>query len=745
MRTVIHVADELEMPDKRGACVIAGMTLRQEADFWIPGNHADPCFKADPGRFRHDSLGNDGKSVGPYQQQTSGPPPAAQWGWGGLYGDPEGTRKRMDPYESSKLFLAALKKRPYRATNAREAGDWAQDVQKSGVPDAYDDDWAFANALYDRVKGNAPAPPPPPQTYGMPRGSDSGGYGNNGVRFPDWVYALGNAFGLLPSTYRGHQESNRNEAGYAPNPQLLNRGIDWAAPGAPDEVVRMQRFADYLATIPQHLEQVIWRNPHTKRSIEVAGGRHQPGYFGGTTLGQHENHVHTRQSKPIPLPGGVVPLPVPNPQRPTLAFEEHYMFNGRNNSSPRSRPPMNFFIHTEEGNGTAKSLAEYCQGQNGVSYHYTLRDGIVYYVVDTDYYSWSVLSANVFSINLCFAGSRAGMSREEWLRRERDIEIAAFLAVQDCKKYGFSTEVLIPRYDQRGSEVYAGNPRSGISDHNYVTRELGIGNHTDVGVNFPWDVFARYVNKYANAATPGDDDEMSAADVARLERKIDTLLNEWGPEKMGPSRAFLATDGKPVESPLGFLYNIDGNVWCQQLTWAYLFHVPLAIEVVETVAATGAYEGSWVESESFNEWLNEFGQAYCQGLMSFKKAIIAALREGPAAPALNGVGLGVYEEQVASNEALRRENAALRVELTRAEAAAKEAKVASALPVPAPEVAGVLVEQDGKTAGGHAADVLDSQIAWNEKLMGMNPAELAALDSALKALKPPTNQDGGQK
>lgn len=737
MRTFIKVADELDMPDRRGACIIAGMTARQEADFWIPGNNADPAFAANPLGFRHDSMGNDGLSVGPFQQQTSRPGVTPAWGWGGLVGDPEGTRKRMDPYESTKLFMAALKRRPYRATNAIEAGDWAQDVQKSGVPEAYNDDWQFANDLYNRVTGQAPPPPPPPATYGLPRGSNSGGYGQNGVRFPDWVYALGNAFGLLPSTYKGHQESNRNEAGYAPNPQLLNRGIDWAAPGQPDEIDRLTRFADYLATIPQHLEQVIWRNPRTKRSIEVAGGRHQPGYYGNTTLGQHENHVHTRQSKPIPLPGGAVPLPFPQPKQERPAFEEFNMFTTRGRGT-RTRPAMNFFLHTEEGNGTAKSLAEYCQGQNGVSYHYTLRDRKLYNVVDTDYYSWSVLEANVFSINLCFAGSRAGMSREEWLRREGDIEVAAFIAVQDCKKYGMSIEVLVPRHDKRGSEVYAGEPRSGISDHNYVTRELGIGDHTDVGLHFPWDRFIHYVNKFADTAVTPGDDELNEEDRRLLREAradIRTLREEWGPQKKAPSRAFVATDGSPVESPLGFLYNIDGNVWNQSLTWAYLFHVPLAVEVVETVAATGAYEGSWVESESFNQWLNEFGQAYCQGLMHFKKAVVRALNQTPsAAPALaEGVGVGVYEEQVAATDVLRKENESLRKELA---AAAEAHRSAVLLPQ---------LDSVSQSSGSQAADVIDSMTAWNEKLLTMKPAELAALESALKALKPPTNQNEGEK
>ena len=124
--------------------------------------------------------------------------------------------------------------------------------------------------------------------------------------------------------------------------------------------------------------------------------------------------------------------------------------------------------------------------------------------------------------------------------------------------------------------------------------------------------------------TTGDDD-MSAEDVARLERKLDILVREWGPDKVGPSRSFMATDGAGVTSPLGFLYNMDGNIWSQQLTWAYLFDVELATDVVETVARTGAYAGSWVQSESFNAWLNEFGQQYCQGLVAFKAALVSKL------------------------------------------------------------------------------------------------------------------------
>lgn len=189
---------------------------------------------------------------------------------------------------------------------------------------------------------------------------------------------------------------------------------------------------------------------------------------------------------PVPPPA---PVPVPiTMRRPD--FEERQMFGWA--ASQRSRPPINFFIHTQEGSwdATAEDLAAFCQGQNEVSYHYTVRDRIVYDVVDTDLYCWAVLDANVFSVNLCFAGSSVTQTRQQWLDRYGpDIEIAAYLAVQDARKYNFSTEVIPPPYN--------GNPRPGISDHKYVTEKLDIGTHTDVGPNFPWDVFTAHVNKYA--------------------------------------------------------------------------------------------------------------------------------------------------------------------------------------------------------------------------------------------------------
>ena len=232
---------------------------------------------------------------------------------------------------------------------------------------------------------------------------------------------------------------------------------------------------------------------------------------------------------------------------PPKFVEINMMYGG--GASSRSRSPINFFLHTQEGDGTAEGLARYCDGSNGVSYHYTVRDGIVCDVVDTDYYSWSVLDANVFSINLCFAGSFAGWSRSRWLERERDIEIAAYLAVQDCRKYNFSTSVLAPPY-RRGP---------GISDHKYVTQCLRIGTHTDVGSGFPWDVFTRYVNKYVAAGTitltPDVGESMATVPQDQWDRVYREITQRL------PSRSPLRHLGEgTVDTWAGMTLNTDGNL-----------------------------------------------------------------------------------------------------------------------------------------------------------------------------------------
>ena len=153
-----------------------------------------------------------------------------------------------------------------------------------------------------------------------------------------------------------------------------------------------------------------------------------------------------------------------------------------------------FVLHTEDGNsGSARNLARYLSNNpNKVSYHYTVdNDGHVYDVVDTEYYANSVYQpGNSRSINLAFAGSFAGWSRQTWFDRMRHgIDVGAYIAVRDARRYGLQTRVISPEEARRGA--------TGITDHNGVRIATGVGTHTDVGAGFDWDYFRHKVNEFA--------------------------------------------------------------------------------------------------------------------------------------------------------------------------------------------------------------------------------------------------------
>ena len=183
-----------------------------------------------------------------------------------------------------------------------------------------------------------------------------------------------------------------------------------------------------------------------------------------------------------------------------------------------------WLIHTQEGNGNADSLAHYLQGNVGVSYHYTISEDVndrgvtVCDVVDTDLASWSVLTANNRSINLCFAGSRTAWTRAQWMQQSRAIDVAAYLCVKDCLRYGIPVKVMPwGKYSSPG----------GITDHHYVTQYLGIGTHTDCGPNFPWDYFTQRIQYYVDALKPTPPPPTPPPDPGPVGPADDQLTMRW--------------------------------------------------------------------------------------------------------------------------------------------------------------------------------------------------------------------------
>ncbi len=124
--------------------------------WWCPINRKDPTSVA----HDHDSESNDGYSSGYLQQQLSGPGVTPAWGWGGLWGDPEGGRKRMTLATAADMFLEALADDYGRAANNPVlAGQFAQAVQGSAFPDRYQEKWDEAWTVLRRALNETPEEP----------------------------------------------------------------------------------------------------------------------------------------------------------------------------------------------------------------------------------------------------------------------------------------------------------------------------------------------------------------------------------------------------------------------------------------------------------------------------------------------------------------------------------------------------------------------------------------------------------
>jgi predicted chitinase len=148
-----------------------------------------------------------------------------------------------------------------------------------------------------------------------------------------------------------------------------------------------------------------------------------------------------------------------------------------------------------------------------------------------------------------------------------------------------------------------------------ATRYVNGGNH-----GLP-DRKARYASAMNMgdrllALVSGEEDFMADEDIKKLIREIhrETVTQS------SPSRSFMAEDGKNIDSPLGIAWNTDANAWTLVMTEAYRLDVPLAVTVVEDIAENGVRQTSWAGVNDFNEWLREFGQAYCAGLVAEKAA-----------------------------------------------------------------------------------------------------------------------------
>lgn len=313
-----------------------------------------------------------------------------------------------------------------------------------------------------------------------------------------------------------YQESEWDEAVW--DPTHTTYGV------AQQDASYIHRFEGAAAQVKAFFDKLdIWRRKpgaSTDIWLNIAWMQQRPNWESAQYWFEHGRRAYLTEIKsridtvtpyldkywPTTNGGTIVPATDNRPD-----FNEFPLFLSGNSHDRNVSDVDLWLMHTQEPpkgsdnrNDAALELRNYLEstkgGGNPVSYHYTgsmANDGgtTVVDCIDTDEASWSVGNSNDRSINFCFAGTRSDWTRQQWLDNERGtIEAAAYLFVQDCAKYPkLKARVLAPNY----------SAPPGAADHKYCTEYLKDGNdHTDVGPNFPWDVFTAAVKKYATGDSP---------------------------------------------------------------------------------------------------------------------------------------------------------------------------------------------------------------------------------------------------
>jgi len=193
------------------------------------------------------------------------------------------------------------------------------------------------------------------------------------------------------------------------------------------------------------------------------------------------------------------------------------------NCDDRPRNVTWLCFHTQEGNGTADSLARYLDNPaSGVSYNTVGDASELVDVVPFDRSPWAALGANGRADHFCFGGSFSAWTRQQWL---------------DCGMLDNAAAWLADRATVRNIPIaYVGtdgvrNNQPGVIGHVDWTRGAGEGTHTDPGPNFPWDELIARAQRFTNPPTPTS---TPGVDVTPDEcrQAIRDVLNEQAPTRV---------------------------------------------------------------------------------------------------------------------------------------------------------------------------------------------------------------------
>lgn len=172
-----------------------------------------------------------------------------------------------------------------------------------------------------------------------------------------------------------------------------------------------------------------------------------------------------------------------------------YVHPDRTGATKTRGPNRLIVLHTTEGSEGPMSAENLCAlmglpgdrpsssgGFYGASYQYAVDTDRVIPAVHDDVVAYAAAGANHDGIHICIPG-KVSQTREMWL----DAVSRAYVRNAAAVTIDVAHRHQIPLERVRSPEIISGE--WGVCDHWAVTQAYRLSTHTDVGANFPWDVF----------------------------------------------------------------------------------------------------------------------------------------------------------------------------------------------------------------------------------------------------------------
>jgi hypothetical protein len=209
-----------------------------------------------------------------------------------------------------------------------------------------------------------------------------------------------------------------------------------------------------------------------------------------------------------------------NQEYPDLPFVPPRAF-GRGRAGYAVQYVVVHYTAGSERSTSAEDGAAYDQRRtDGTSTHYFVDSNSVVQCV----YTWDRANAayqygNRLGIQYELCGTV--QTRAQWLDAASDATLtnAAWQIARDCRKYGLPVRRLTTQQMRNGEK--------GICGHVDVTNAYGLGDHTDPGPQFPWDVLLARVAQFlapstpeATPQTPHEEDEMRMFKAGGADGKV---------------------------------------------------------------------------------------------------------------------------------------------------------------------------------------------------------------------------------